>query len=410
MNSVRDRRAQLTNDWPRGSRSEREGRDRDVTGRLRAERLESVAKRVPGIRRAWHRIKHGTPLRVPPVSVTQPRDRERPATERESVLRRYRTSEVTNEADRFVLYRIVGNDLPPRHGAGQARRNLAFILEHEPALPQCEKRFVINRIVDDDEERSIIQLLEEAGARYFRIPFSWEEYAKTPLDTAGVPARYAPDSEHYRWLRKDQQERIQARLYRRKNNYVMNNNGARNTALSDGRRAAKWIMPWDGNCFLTQSAYEEIREAVASHPAVPYWLVPMVRLSENAQAFGPEGSSSTVEEPQIVFRRDAAMSFDPAFPYGRRPKVEMLWRLGVPGPWEEWGLEPWDLPCPNHHPDAGAFEWAGWVARLAAAPGGEVAGPLTAAERTSTRTQATIDFLKFLDGLTDPLRLRHGRS
>src|SRR5690606_32334685 len=40
--------------------------------------------------------------------------------------------------DTFVLYRIIGNDLPPRHKRGQAIANLRFILEHEPALAGCE--------------------------------------------------------------------------------------------------------------------------------------------------------------------------------------------------------------------------------------------------------------------------------
>ena len=44
----------------------------------------------------------------------------------------------------FLLIRIVGNDLEPRHRVGQSRDNLAFILEHEPPLPGCEKRSMRN--------------------------------------------------------------------------------------------------------------------------------------------------------------------------------------------------------------------------------------------------------------------------
>jgi hypothetical protein len=325
------------------------------------------------------------------------RDRGAPATDREAVLARYRASPVTHEPDDFVLYRIVGNDLPPRHEVGQARRNLAFILEHEPQLAGCEKRFVVNRIVDGDEEEKIVALLEQAGVAYLRIPFDWAEYARIPLDVTGVPLRYAPPSRHFGWLRTDQQERARARLYRHKNNYVMNNNGARNAALEDGRSTAKWVMPWDGNCLLTQRAYEEIRQAVQSQPQVPYWLVRMVRLDANPQAFDAEVGSRAGEEPQVVFRRDVAMSFDPAFPYGRRPKVELLWCLGVPGPWDQWGIEPWDLKCPPYHVDAGAFEWAGWVARRTAAPTDSGPHAATATERERLRRRAVLEFLQALD-------------
>jgi hypothetical protein len=206
-------------------------------------------------------------------------------------------------------------------------------------------------------------------------------------------------------LREDEQDRVGARLYRHKNNYVMNNNGARNAALRQGRSLAKWVMPWDGNCFLTEGAFEELREAVRRRPWIPYVLVRMVRLKKNEDVFKTNGWSEALEEPQVMFRRDAAMSFDPAFPYGRRPKVELLWRLGVPGPWDAWGVEPWDLPCPGYHVDAGAYDRTSWVARLTAAPTDDAAGPLTARDRMLTRTQAIISFLKWLDsraGLLEP--------
>lgn len=368
--------------------------------------MRRMVRRVPGTRRLRRRIRDGTPLWVSPVPVQQARDRGPPTTDRDEVLGGYRASEVTEEPDDFVLYRIIGNDLPPRHERGQARRNLDFILDHEPDLPGCEKRFVVNRIVDGEEDQAIVSLLEQAGVRYFRIPFCWEEYARISLDHAGVPGRYVPGSKRHAWLREDERERVLARLYRHKNKYVMNNNGARNAALSEGRSAAKWIMPWDGNCFLSEAAYAEIREAVRVHPEVPYLLVRMVRLSQNPQALDASVSSEAVDEPQIVFRRDAATEFDEAFPYGRRPKVELLWRLGVPGPWDEWGVEPWDLPYPDHHSDAGAFEWAGWVARLTELPTGDGAAPAAATDRTLARTRAIVEFIESLDRRvqqTDPL-------
>jgi hypothetical protein len=36
----------------------------------------------------------------------------------------------------------------------------------------------------------------------------------------------------------------------------------------------------------------------------------------------------------------------------------------VPGIWDEWVIEPWDLPCPGYAGEAGCFGRAGWVARL----------------------------------------------
>ncbi|MEA5446499.1 alginate lyase family protein [Gammaproteobacteria bacterium AB-CW1] len=266
--------------------------------------------------------------------------------------------------DSFVLYRIIGNDLTPRHRKGQARENLAFILENEPALAGCEKRFVLNRIVDPAEREALVALLERHGMPWMEIPFRVEEYAELGWDIAGVPPEYAPWGERYQELTEGQQGRVVARLYRHKNNYVMHNNGARNAALEDGRGRARWVLPWDGNCFVTESAWQSLREGVLAEPDCPYFIVPMARVSENARLLAADFEPEAKEEPQIVFHHRAPETFDERYCYGRRPKVEWLWRMGVPGIWDEWGAEPWDFPIPDYAGQAGQFRYAGWVARL----------------------------------------------
>lgn len=268
------------------------------------------------------------------------------------------------ERPEFALYRIVGNDLWPRHRKGQSRQNVAWILEHEPELPGCEKRWVVNRIFDPGEERSILEMLDEAGAPYIHIPFEWEAYRRVGWDLKGVPAEWLPWSRSFAKAPDDVQARALMRLYRLKNNYAMNNNGARNVALEDGRGRADWVLPWDGNCFVARGAWDEIVEGVNARSERPYHIVPMARITDNRQVLEEDARPEAQEEPQIVFRRDAAECFDEAFCYGRRPKVELLWRLGVSGPWDRWRREPWDLDFPEYSAEAGCFSWCGWVARL----------------------------------------------
>ena len=52
-----------------------------------------------------------------------------------------------------------------------SRANVEFILQHEPALADCEKRWIVNRIVDRAKEQAIIDLLERHGQIDLRIPF-----------------------------------------------------------------------------------------------------------------------------------------------------------------------------------------------------------------------------------------------
>lgn len=350
-----------------------------------------IAGRVPGVN--WLRREFAG-LKVPLDWAD--RRAALPAPDRARLAREYAGSVLAAQPDDFVLYRIIGNDLHPRHARGQSRDNLRFILENEPPLPGCEKRFIVNRIVDPGEEGRIIDLLERAGLKYLRIPFSRDEYRAMTWDIAGVPVEYAPHGRKFRRLNEAQQGRVLMRIYRHKNNYVMNNNGARNAALREGRVLAKWVLPWDGNCFVTGSGWRELTAAVREHPEIPYYIVPMARIVDNARLLDPAYRPAAAEEPQIVFRRDAGLEFDPDYFYGRRPKVELFWRLGIPGSWDEWPVEPWDLPCPDFAAEAGCFAYAGWVARLFSG-NTRLESSGNATTRRSARVQAICAMLDALD-------------
>ncbi|WP_375260357.1 alginate lyase family protein [Palleronia sp.] len=265
----------------------------------------------------------------------------------------------------FALVRVIGNDLPPRHKIGQSRENLDFVLRNESPFDACEKLWIVNRIVDKAEEARIIARLEEAGATYEVIPFDADEYADVPLDFSHFQEPQVLQSDAFAALDEPTQIRVVAQIYRLKNVYVMHNNGARNRALVLGQARAKWVLPFDGNCFLTEADWDRIRADVTAAPERQYFVVPMARLGSNDRAFDDMPPEDAQEEPQILFRRDAPARFDEAHPYGRRPKVELLARLGVPGLWNQWRMDPWDIPAGPVGPDAHRVGRAGMVRRLA---------------------------------------------
>src|SRR5690606_37986335 len=129
----------------------------------------------------------------------------------------------------------------------------------------CEKVFVVNRIVDKDEEREIIKLLKKHKKEYLRIPFVPEDYHRIGLDVANFPAGYFA-SQEFEGSSVIERQLATVAAYRLKNNYIMNNNGARNVALADGRKRAKWVLPWDGNCYVTAEAWEQITRGVIAAP------------------------------------------------------------------------------------------------------------------------------------------------
>ena len=122
--------------------------------------------------------------------------------------------------DTLVLYRILGNDLPPRHSPGQTLRNLRFLLQYESdfsTLPhvgphpihhshvygsgshsnelhsaegglRVDKYFVLNRIADQemlDAIRGLLRLYSVPESRILVIPFEWEEYQKREFNWDG---------------------------------------------------------------------------------------------------------------------------------------------------------------------------------------------------------------------------------
>ena len=271
---------------------------------------------------------------------------------------------VSND-DSFVLYRIIGNDLPPRHRSGQSERNLRFLLDNEPELEGCAKRFVLNRIVDRRVEERLMGLLDAHGAPYLHLPFDADEYRAigwrvSDFEQPGMLYGWAHDR-----LADASRARAIDHAFHDKNLYVMNNNGARNAALEDGRARARWVLPLDGNCFFTRSAWRLLRNDVLTRPHRRYIVIPMARVNDNAELLADDVPSPANDEPQVGFRQDATETFDDDARYGRRPKVELLRRLGVAGPWDSWPDEPWEQPFRGRCREAGEYQIAGWVARLA---------------------------------------------
>ncbi|HEY1384301.1 MAG TPA: alginate lyase family protein [Dongiaceae bacterium] len=321
-----------------------------------------------------------------------------PAVDIAELQARYARSSLAREADRFVLYRIIGNDLYPRHSRGMSRANVQFILQHEPPLADCEKRWVVNRIVDAAEERAIIALLERHGQSFLHIPFVREDYARIGWDLdCFADLEFLLDLPGFA-SRSDEYLLKEARTRHSKNAYVMNNNGARNAALRAGRSIAKWVLPWDGNCFLTQSAWSEIRAAVLAQLYLRYFVVPMARTVANGDLLEPGYRPQEFDEPQILFRRDAPKEFDPRYVYGRRSKVELLWRLGVPGPWDRWKDAEWDCPRRSSAPAAPQYATCGWVNRLESGQHElERVGSRARQRRGEARCSAIITALDLLD-------------
>ncbi|MES0825042.1 alginate lyase family protein [Ruegeria sp. SCP11] len=314
---------------------------------------------------------------------------------------------VNSLPDTFALCRIIGNDLIPRHAAGQSLANLKFILENEPELENCTKLWILNRIFDPDNEAKLLSLLDEHQQTYERIPFDADELQTTGYDFETFENPLVFSDGTLDSVEAETRARMVTQAYRAKNNYVMNNNGARNAALKLCLHHAKWALPFDGNCYFTKNAWGSFRDDVVANRDKRYFTVPMARMQDNADLLDDDATFNATEEPQMAFRCDAPLRFDETHPYGRRPKVELFVHLGIEGPWQYWLVDFFDSPPRKVSPEGHRVAQAGWVARLFSGQSGlEKEGTKSLKNRGLARNEAiraTLDMLE-ASKVTEKLR------
>lgn len=245
---------------------------------------------------------------------------------------------------KVMLYRVLGNDLPPRHVPGQTLDNLLYQLENEHEFDDVEKVWVLNRIVDRGEYLEIKGALDNRGFRYIDLPFNRVDY-------------------------------LQQNSFEDKAAYITNNNPARNVCLEDGfSSGADIVLPFDGNCFFTDEAWYYARNSIINNFLSPYFVFPMARcksyddLTEIPQVKEMYNLGRLrrhdLTEPQIGFGIDHDLRFDERLRYSMGPKAELLVRIGIPGIWSLNWVDPKFRDRPfSRHVDRDPI-YCGWVWRL----------------------------------------------
>ena len=246
---------------------------------------------------------------------------------------------ILNKSKKIGLYRVIGNNIPDLHSNNQNYDNLIYQIENESNFLHADKWFVLNRLIDNEIRKKIINYLKLKQVNYLEIEFNYVEYFQTPYNLDNIPnIDYWFKTNKGDWNQGSCNTAIRAS----KNRYLMNNNGARNFALSHGKTKYKWIMPWDGNCFLADKHYKELEHIFLQENEIKYVITPMERIADNSLVNNKSISKNHIEEPQISFRTDSNETFNEQRVYGNQPKVELLKRLGIKGVWDKYPkLYPW---------------------------------------------------------------------
>lgn len=232
------------------------------------------------------------------------------------MLRAHRGPPCPGEEDKpFVFYRLIGNNMPPLQSHGQLLANTLYALKHEPRLKGCTKRWVLNQIINATERGLLLDALLAHG-------YSLNDVIIRPLNVTKVGL--APKKT---WV-----------------DVVTAQNEARNVAIEDGiKLGARWILPFDGNHFITEESWEAILRSAdsAEKKGYQYFKVPVHRLHAEQDPSWVSGSTRFADviqkapimiESQLAFRSDATHRFQEGMEYGKQNKLELLGRAcGSPG-------------------------------------------------------------------------------
>ena len=222
-----------------------------------------------------------------------------------------------------LLWRVLGNDIPNRHADNQTYKCLEHILVNEDALPHCQKRFLLNRIVCDNKRERLLDLLMTFGEDFTEIPFDPDVYGRL-----------------------SQEKRA---------SYLTNQADAKNFCIDWGlEKDFAFVLPFDGQIFVRPLGWEHFQKQIDSeygtlaseHQAFTAFLK-MRADSFDTDTFDNLAESRSQESwldargmthfgvsaPQIVFSKRSDIRYRD-LPYGKT-SVDMLQRLGIAGLWDK---------------------------------------------------------------------------
>ena len=90
--------------------------------------------------------------------------------------KRYSTN--PNGFKKYSIFRIIGNETPPRDEPDARLKTLKFILENEPNFPNCIKCWVLNCIHDKIRRDYLCKLLSDYEHHVVVVPMLRKKYEK----------------------------------------------------------------------------------------------------------------------------------------------------------------------------------------------------------------------------------------
>ncbi len=211
-----------------------------------------------------------------------------------------------------AIVRIIGNELPPRHVVGSNAEQLHFILANEAIHPRVKKIWLLNRLVDKEDEARLVKILQDHQCEYTIIPFDIARYKKFLTRFDGRKTFF--------WFRRRGREVIA------KAGFIIDINGARNKAIEIGAKYADWVVPLDGGCCLTTESMALMLEKVVN-PQRNVYALPTYRLVNNTNYIGFAPQNYPMHESMLLLKSTFQKLFDENISYGMQDKLKTIFQL-----------------------------------------------------------------------------------
>ena len=134
-----------------------------------------------------------------------------------------------DDANFAIIFRIIGNENPPRDTIGKRLSVLEYILKNEPKFENVQKWYLLNRLHNIQYRRSVCELLDRYNAKYITIPLNRES-----VITA--------DSKEEQIIK------------------AIDINNARNYAIEFGILLAKYVIILDGDCLFYAEGWKPVAD------------------------------------------------------------------------------------------------------------------------------------------------------
>lgn len=196
---------------------------------------------------------------------------------REKLLEQNSVEENLREAFRYKLglVRLIGDPAQSNSTEVRILQNLQFLLQHEPKFKTTvDKHWILNRISNEDFLEQTKRILNVHNQTFSVLPFDIGEYDSLLDQSDDARKKMLKNDDKSSQSRTNQKQRSYLdESFGPKFVYLTNQNNARNFALSlyNGKQKENhkfeidYILPWDGDCFLSQSAHDSLQRDLKRH-------------------------------------------------------------------------------------------------------------------------------------------------